>query len=203
MQFDNLYKLNKEDVNRGAESIASAFSDYPMFKYILGEKLDSESIKVFLRFIIKYAVLYGEAYAISEKLEGIILFSDFRIYKFSLIRQLRCGVFSLMKYGKEVGDRFTKFDQFTLKMHNEAIKEPHQYIILLGVASERQGQGFGRKLMLPLLNLADQQGQACYLETHGGINVEIYQRYGFEVVSKGVVPGSDIMQYSMLRKEKT
>ena len=57
--------------------------------------------------------------------------------------------------------------------------------------------------MLPILNLADQQGQACYLETHGGINVEIYQRYGFEVVSKGVVPGSDIMQYSMLRKVGT
>jgi ribosomal protein S18 acetylase RimI-like enzyme len=151
MNINDLYKLEKKDIDKSAEIVSKAFCDYPIHKYIFGEKHNSENIKIFSKFLIKYSVLYGEAYASSHELEGIILFTDFKDYKFNFFRSLRCGILPLIKLGQEAGKRFNEYDEFTLKMHKKNIKEPHQYLILIGVAPEKQGQGFGSKLILPVL----------------------------------------------------
>ena len=200
MNIKKLYKLKQKDIRKSSEIAAKAFYHYPMFTYILGRKLSDETLKVVGRFIIKYAVLFGEAYATSPEIEGIILFSDSRDYNFSLFRSLRCGALSLAKLGAEAGKRFNDFNTFCHKVHEESIKEPHQYIILLGVDPQKQGQGFGSKMLLPVLKIAEEKKQSCYLETHDEKNVEIYKRFGFEVVSQDVIPGTDIIQYAMLKR---
>lgn len=199
MNISSLYKLEKKDINKGAEILAKAFYDYPMFKHILGEKHNTENMKTVLKFFIKYSVLYGEAYANSSEIEGIILFTDFKDYKFNMIRTLRSGALSLAKLGQGAGKRFNEFDGFSLKKHKESIKDSHQYLILVGVDPEKQGQGFGSKLIRPMLKIAEEKGQPCYLETHSYENVAIYKKYGFEVVSEDIVPGTDITQICMLK----
>lgn len=201
--INNLYKLTKEDIDKGADVTSKAFYDYPMMKYIFGDKLTLENVKVVQKFLITYGVLYGEAFASSINMEGVILFTDFKKYNFSLYRSLRCGILSLIKMGgnegKDIGRRFNEFDSFTLKKHKELIKEPHQYLILIGVDPEKQGEGFGSKMMYPFMKLAEEKGQPCYTETHGDKNVNMYQKYGFEVVSEDIVPGTDIVQYSLIK----
>lgn len=199
MNINDLYKLEKKDIDKSAEIMAKAFNDYPMFRHILGVKHNNENIKVFLKFLIKYTVLYGEAYANSSEIEGIILFTDFKNYNFNLIRSLRSGALSLIKFGQDIGKRFNVFDEFSLKMHKKIIKDPHQYIILIGVDPKKQEQGYGSKLMRPMLKVAEEKGQPCYLETHDPKNVVIYKKYGFKVVSEDTVPGTDIIQFSMLK----
>ena len=54
--------------------------------------------------------------------------------------------------------------------------------------------------MVSMLNLAEEKGQPCYLETHGKKNVAIYRKFGCEVVSEDIVPDTDIMQYAMLKE---
>lgn len=201
--MNNLYKLTKSDIERSAEVSARAFYDYPMMKHIFGDRHTLENVKVVQRFLITYGVLYGEAYASSQDMEGIILFTDFKKYKVSLYRSLRCGILSLIKLagngGSEIGIRFNEFDRFTLMKHKELIKESHQYLMLIGVNPEKQGQGFGSKMLRPLIQLAQEKGQPVYTETHGEKNVSMYKNYGFQVVSEDIVPGSDIMQYSMIK----
>lgn len=201
--FEDLYKLTKEDIERSAEVTAKAFYDYPMMKYIFGDRLTLDNVKVVQRFLITYGVIYGEAYATSKDMEGIILFTDFKKYKFSLYRSLRCGILSLIKMGSnggsEIGRRFNEFDRFTLLKHKELLKKPHQYLMLIGVDPEKQGQGYGSKMLLPLLKLAEEKGQPCYTETHGEKNVAIYKKLGFQVVSEDLVPGTDIVQYSLIK----
>lgn len=199
MNINDLYKLEKKDIDKGAEILAKAFYDYPVFRHILGEKHKSENIEIFLRFLIKYSVIYGEAYASSREIEGIILFSDFKDYKFNLFRSLRSGALSLIKLGGDTGKKFNEYDEFTLKIHKKNIKDPHQYLILIGVEPEKQGQAFGSKLLLPILKVAEEKGQPCYLETHGDKNVAIYKKYGFKIVSEDVVPGTDIVQFGMIK----
>jgi GNAT superfamily N-acetyltransferase len=58
---------------------------------------------------------------------------------------------------------------------------PHLYLGILGVDPVRQGQGYARALMEPLLALADREGLLCYLESSKADNVPIYKRFGFEV----------------------
>ncbi|WP_027339475.1 GNAT family N-acetyltransferase [Halonatronum saccharophilum] len=201
MDIKELYKLKKKDADKGAKILAKSFYNYPMFRYVLGAKHNQENLQAVLRFIIKYVIIYGEAYATSPELEGIILFSDYKDYNFTFFRSLRSGGLSLFKLGAEVGRKFSEFDDFSLKLHENSIKSPHQYIILLGVDPKKQGQGIASKLMLPVLELAKEKGQPIYLETHDSDNLPIYQRYGFEVVCADRVPGSDISHWGMLKKE--
>ena len=203
MNIDDLYKLDKKDIDKGSEVLSKAFYDYEVFKHILGSEHKKENIKVITNFIVKYTVLYGEAYATSPEFEGIILFSDFNDYKFTLFRTLRAGLLSLIKLGKDIGNRFGKYDDFNLKIHNKSIKEPHQYIIGIGVDPEKQGQGFGSKLLTSMLKVAEEKNHPCYLETHGDKNVAIYKKYGFKVVSKDSLPGTDIVQFGMLKDKNS
>lgn len=199
MKNYKLQKLEKRDLNKSAKIAARAFYDYPMFKYILGEKHSEDNIKIILKFVIKYCILYGEAYTSSPEMEGIILFSDYNDYNFSLIRSLRSGVLSLLKLGVDTGKRFSDYKQLCQEIHNSCIKEPHQYIIMLCVDPEYQGQGYGKKLLLPVLKAVEKIGKPCYLETHSPENVVIYKKYGFKVFSEDKLPGTDIVHWSMIK----
>lgn len=60
-----------------------------------------------------------------------------------------------------------------------------------------------RALSDPVLERADAQGVACYLETQNESNIAVYQRFGFQVVSAEVVPGHDLRIWAMRRKPRT
>jgi ribosomal protein S18 acetylase RimI-like enzyme len=197
---NKLHKLEKKDLNRGAEVLARAFFDYPMFDYILGDKLNKENIKEVLKYLAKYGYIYGEAYASSPEIEGIVLFCNYKDYNFNFCRSLRSGGLSLLKLGAEVGKKFGEYDEFNKKIHEKCIIEPHQYIFLLGVDPEKQGQGYGGKLLQYVLQVAEEKGQPCFLETHGEKNVAIYEKYGFKVVAEDVVPDINLVQYAMLTR---
>jgi ribosomal protein S18 acetylase RimI-like enzyme len=198
--MNNLYKLKKKDLDKSAEVLAKAFLDYPLFKHILGVNHNKENIKILTKFIVKYTVLYGQAYATSPAIEGIILFSDFEDYKFTLLRSLRSGGLSVIKIGKEAGMRFNKYDEFNMRVHKDIINKPHQYIIGIGVDPDKQGQAFGKKLLTSLIKVAEEKNHPCYLETHDEENVQIYKKYGFKVMEEEVIPGTNIMQFSMLKE---
>jgi len=200
MSIQGLYKLGIKDLDRSVEVCAKAFIDYPTFPHVLGKKYNAGNLKKFIRFLTKYAILYGEAYASSEKIEGVILACDFDRYDYTLYRSLRCGILSLIRLGKDVRDRFNKFDKFTLKIHEKNIRIPHKYIIMMGVDPEKQGQGYGRKMMTEVLKDAGDKGRPCYLETHGEKNVAIYKKLGFEIISENIMPDTDIVQYAMIKR---
>src|SRR6056297_84831 len=196
--MNDLYKLKKKDIDKSSEVLAKAFSDYPLFKYILGDNHSIENIKILTKFIVKYTILYGQAYATSSDIEGVILFTDFKDYKFTLLRSLRAGGLSVMKIGKEAGMRFSQYDEFNMSVHKDNVNKPHQYIIGIGVDPNKQGQAFGKKLLVSMLKVAKEKNHPCYLETHDKENIKIYKKYGFEVVSQDFIPRTDIVQFNML-----
>ena len=198
--MNNLYRLGKKDIDASADSVAKAFYDYPMFQHILADKLNHENIKLFLKFLINYSVLYADAYASSREMEGIILFTEFKDYRFNLIRSIRSGILSLAKIGADEGKRFNEFDSFTLEIHKRKMKDNHLYIILIGVNPSKQGEGYGKRLLQSVLKVAQEKGQSCYLETHGEKNVSFYSKLGFKVISEDILPGTDIIQYAMLKE---
>ncbi len=44
------------------------------------------------------------------------------------------------------------------------------------------------------------QPDGWYLETHNTVNVDIYRKFGFELMETGNVPGINIKHYAMLKK---
>ena len=57
----------------------------------------------------------------------------------------------------------------------------HLLLGVVGTAQRFPGQGIGREVLQPGLNLANSLGVPCYLETSSESNVGFYERIGFRV----------------------
>jgi len=77
-------------------------------------------------------------------------------------------------------------------------EERHCYFGPLAVDAHLQGMGIGSKLLRVFCARMDAAGEDAYLETDKAINVRLYERFGFEVVTEGEVLG--IPNWFMLRR---
>lgn len=79
---------------------------------------------------------------------------------------------------------------------------------IVTVRPEAQGKGVGRKLMEAVLQMADEEGVGCYLESSRKVpNVPIYEKFGFELAREMECRDGDgekdtITLYCMLRKPR-
>ncbi|TPX33091.1 hypothetical protein SmJEL517_g03943 [Synchytrium microbalum] len=56
------------------------------------------------------------------------------------------------------------------------------YLLMTGTRNDKRGKGLLKYNMLPVLEKADEEGVACYLESSKPSNIPIYERFGFKVV---------------------
>ena len=84
--------------------------------------------------------------------------------------------------------RFVRFTQTVEGLHRRVVPGPHWYLLLLGVAPERQRQGLGSALVRAGLGRAAAGGLPCYLETLNAADLPFYHRHGFAVAAAGAVP---------------
>jgi GNAT superfamily N-acetyltransferase len=59
-------------------------------------------------------------------------------------------------------------------------KEPHWYLMAVGVVPEAQGRGRGAALLRPVLERCDAERTPAYLEASTADNARLYERLGFE-----------------------
>ncbi|MBA4813228.1 MAG: GNAT family N-acetyltransferase [Acidimicrobiales bacterium] len=79
--------------------------------------------------------------------------------------------------------------------------EPHFYLNTVGVAPNCKGQGHGGTIIHHTLDLADNAGHPCYLESSSPRNVPLYERLGFDVVKEINLPNGPTM-WGMWRPER-
>lgn len=99
----------------------------------------------------------------------------------------------LSTFAKTIGSDFSlkmpvgaaaKFLKMILEFDRRHIKEPHWYVLVIGVRPDRQGRGLSRSLLQPVIDAADAQGVACYLENSNPANLPIYRKFGFDVAEE-------------------
>ena len=76
------------------------------------------------------------------------------------------------------------------------------YLIIVGVASKFQGQGFGGKLLGALIEKSEQIGIPLYTETTTARNIRMYKRLGFSVLNQITLPIINLPQWGMVREPK-
>jgi GNAT superfamily N-acetyltransferase len=103
------------------------------------------------------------------------------------------------RFGPEAYCRFTEAFRHFERVHHRCMVGPHWYLALLGVSPEYQRQGIGGALLTPVLQRADREGAACYLETFVADNVPFYERRGFQVLETGVEPKGVVAFWAMMR----
>ena len=68
------------------------------------------------------------------------------------------------------------------------------------MGSQHQGRGFGGKLLRAIIAESTRNGHHLYLETETEANVRMYERFGFTVIKKLMLPGLDLPLWEMVRE---
>jgi ribosomal protein S18 acetylase RimI-like enzyme len=70
------------------------------------------------------------------------------------------------------------------KVEKKHPKEPHWYLMAVGVEPGLQGRSIGSQLLAPVLARCDADGVGAYLESSKERNLPLYERLGFRVTDQ-------------------
>jgi ribosomal protein S18 acetylase RimI-like enzyme len=203
--MENLYKVQKKDILKAGAVLADAFQHDPVWKKVL-EEANIDQKRGFFEAPVRYCLKYGKVYATSERLEGIAAWAPSDFADMTFWRAVRSGSFgSMMKMGIKMGTRLAQqmkpiFEPLEAYRNASMEGRVYVYLIIIGVASEFQGQGFGGKLLGALIEESEQAGVPIYLETATERNVRMYKRLGFRPLGQVTLPVINLPQWGMVRE---
>jgi len=199
-----LLRIQEKHIDAAAGVFARAFHQEPLKVYLFpdGKKRDEAGFH-FFKFMLRYVILYGEAYAASENMEGVAMWlpSEYAIMSRELMAKV--GVKELDidgVLGKEFMAQVRPIYDFVEKRHEHNAPFRHWYLAFVAVDPAFQGRGFAGKLIKPMLARLSQEKLPCYLETQIEKNVLIYEHYGFKLIEKFFVPNTEMYFYAMLKE---
>ena len=192
MELKGLYKLKKEDREKLVQTYKDAFKDYPKLRMAFPDAdKKAAALEASLRFYTAYDMEYGEAFSTDENiLDGIcVVHSDDMNYTEERYNQAGCysdeyhaAMDILFEEDKQT--REALFDEMDAREAELEIPRPHIYADFLGVRSDVQQQGRGRKLMGAACDYAASLGLPLMLFTNTDEDVAFYQSMGFKILAE-------------------
>jgi len=182
--ISELFKIQKRDLKNAVDVLTDAFSKESMWKEVF---TDEEKNRILTEVMVRFCLKYGSVYATSENFEGIMALAphDKEMTTWTIIRS---GAFFL---SMKIADEAKK-----MEVLNSAVEEAKKslnlgsyiHLLMMGVSQEFQGKGFGGKLLRALIEKAEAEKKSIYLETQKENNVKLYEKYGFSVKKKIILP---------------
>ena len=182
--ISDLYKIQKKDLKNAVTVLDNAFSEESMWKEVFN---DEEKNRALTEVMVRFCLKYGNVLSTSDNLEGVMAIAP-HDKDITMLRIIRSGAFFLsMKIASEAKK---------MKVLSNAIEEakkslnlgPYIHLLIMGVSQEFQGKGFGGKLLRAIIEKADIERRSMYLETQIEKNVTLYEKYGFSVKKKIILP---------------
>ena len=184
-----------------SEVMGYAFQHDPLWNYLVPDETRRvRAVALSMNILVRYSLLYGKIYT-TPALDGVACWLPPGETSPSFSRLVRIGIRSApFQLGWTGFRRYIAVEIYCEEVHERIIPGIHWYLWGLGVKPSRQGQGIGGMLMRPVIERADVDRLPCYLETMNEKNVIFYEKYGFRVVSDGVVPRHMLRVWTMLRE---
>jgi ribosomal protein S18 acetylase RimI-like enzyme len=200
-----LYRVKKEDITRIGKVLADAFQHDPLWNKIYEGEPDFEKrYRAFFEVPVRYCLKYGEVYAPSDDLEGVVAWVTGKYSDMTMWRIMRSGaVGAALRMGLNASKKMGPvFKPVTKDRHEHMAGRTFLYLFIVGVATESQGKGFGRKLIGAAIEKSEREGLQLYLETETEENVKMYEHFGFSLLKKITLPIVDLPLWEMMRKPK-
>jgi ribosomal protein S18 acetylase RimI-like enzyme len=182
--FNDLYKVQKKDLEKMVNVLTNAFSEDSMWKKVFN---DEDKNRALTEVMVRFCLKYGNVVATSENIEGVMALAPYD-KAMTALRIIRSGAFLLsMKISKEAKmmELLTNAIEEAKKSLNLGI---YIHLLIMGVSQEYQGKGFGGKLLRAVIKKAETERIPIYLETQKEENVSLYEKYGFSVRKKVILP---------------
>ena len=212
MTNPHLYKVQKKNIPKAGAVLAGAFQYDPLWKKVFEDVAKIDYKCAFFESPVRYCLKYGTVCATSEHLEGIAAWVPGDHAEMTIWRMVRSGsISSGMRMGMKYMMQMAKFAQKTKPIFEplEADRKANMkgrayiYLLIIGVASQLQGQGFGGKMLRALVEESEQAGTPLYLEATTERNVKMYKRLGFRLLNQIILPVINLPLWEMVREPRT
>jgi len=200
-----LYRVQKGDIMRVGKVLANAFQRDPLWNKIYEGEPDLEKrFRALFEVPVRHCLKYGEVYAPSENLEGVVAWVPGKYADMTAWRIIRSGaVGAAMRMGLNASKKMGLiFKPVTEDRNEHMARSTYLYLLVVGVATELQGKGFGRKLIVAAIEKSEREGLQLYLETETEENVKMYEHFGFRLLKRITLPIVDLPMWEMVRKPK-
>lgn len=199
-----LIALDRKGVRQAAEVCAAAFYEGPYTRFLFPDTRDRDRYMRprFQRMLLR-AVLYGELYATSEKLEGVMSLLPHPPAPVRPWTRLRAWSLRSIRYARSVQERVAVGTAYLTERRKHHMPGPHMMLETVAVRPELQGRGFGSGLIRHALARADAEQLPLYLDTFALRSAEMYRRFGFCVLEEGRISGMDSPVYLMARQPQS
>ncbi|MER7484847.1 GNAT family N-acetyltransferase [Streptomyces sp. NPDC126497] len=98
-------------------------------------------------------------------------------------------------------ERVELIGRLTADIH--PVGRAHEYLWMIGVAPDRQGEGLGTALIGSVLDRCDREGLAAYLEASSERSALLYRRLGFEASGEPLALPDGPSMWPMWREPRT
>jgi ribosomal protein S18 acetylase RimI-like enzyme len=199
-----LYKLQPKDVPKAGAVLADAFRNDPVWNKVFASDTTPRQRHLVFEMPVRYSLQYGEAYAPSGELEGVIAWVPGRYAEMTAWRVLRSGaLWSGLKIGAKLASRMKPLNGPMKRDREEHMGDTRfLYLFVLGIAPAWQGKGLGGRLVRALITEGERLKKPVYLETETEANVAMYEKFGFRQLKKILLPVIGLPMWEMVRESK-
>lgn len=166
-----------QEISKPAEALGRAFADDPVLERFIapGPRRPRKLTRFFELECRLTQSGFGEIWLDDDCL-GAAIWRHPGGYPEPVSVQLRM----LPRYLSHFPREFVKASRGLTAMAKVHPKEPHWYLVAVGVVPEAQGRGRGAALLEPVLRRCDEEHAPAYLEASTAANARLYERLGFE-----------------------
>lgn len=202
MRFSEVNWHEKEGL--WVELLSENFLDDPLYVFIFKDNAVRKScLQVFFKAYLSY-LEPSSKFFLSEDFKacGVLFLSESASSKITDVGRLIKMLFRMLPLTKYVGFYgYIRCLRTLYVMSSQWIEDlkihPYAHMDLMVVSKEARGKGYFRG-WLEWVTDAFSKGHTITLETQSLINVEIYEKCGFEVVVEIPLKDSPLVQYGMV-----
>lgn len=179
-------RAKPSEANAVATVLAESFASDPVVSHLLRNTKQSDAWIHYFQVGAEVAFEQGEVWT-TEELTGACLFFAPGQWRISTWKELR----SAWRIARATSLATTWNIRTVFHSLEDALpKQPHYYLLAIGVRASHRSRGLGTALMRPLLNRCQKEQQPAYLENTDPKNRRFYERHGFELTRSLILPNA-------------